>query len=136
MADKYLDWVEATQAKRPQLAQQLAEFAELYQKRLWHQLTVALERQVEQPDFQQDAGFLPALYGNFIAGFAYRLNPLRLAKIAVTVSKQYSKVSEGSEVFLDLRLQTLVKQANPNSHSVLNIYCNLQLLSWKTFRSI
>ncbi len=91
MTDRYLGWLEANQTQRPQIAKQLSEFGDLYQRRLWHQLTVALERSIEQPEFQRDSSYLPELYEKFIAGFAYRLNPLKLAKIAVAVSKQYSQ---------------------------------------------
>lgn len=95
--DKYLRWIEVAQAENPALAQQLSQFGELYQRRLWHQLTVALEAQLETPAFQKASVFLPKLYNNFIAGFAYRLNLLRLAKIAVAVSKHFTNSDEGSK---------------------------------------
>ena len=97
MSDRYLGWLETTQTQRPQIAKQLSEFGDFYQRRLWHQLTIALEQSIQQPEFQKDASFLPELYEKFIAGFAYRLNPLRLAKIAVAVSKQYSQADAAGD---------------------------------------
>lgn len=95
--DKDVQWIDAAQTRNPQIAQQLAQFADLCDRRLWHQLTVALEETIEQPAFQKAANFLPELYSNFVKGFAFRLNPLRLARIAVSVSKHYDKSEEGSE---------------------------------------
>lgn len=95
-----LAWIEKAQAQHIQAAQQLQSFAELFQKRLWHQLTVALEENIEQPAFQKDASLLPNLYTNFIKDFAHRMNPLKLAKIAVKVSKHYSNAPDASEPFL------------------------------------
>jgi 26S proteasome regulatory subunit N9 len=94
MSDRYLGWLEANQTQMPQIATHLTEFGDYYQRRLWHQLTIALEQRINQPEFQRDASYLPELYDKFIAGFAYRLNPLKLAKIAVVVSKQYSQADK------------------------------------------
>lgn len=87
MADRYQAWIEGAAAERPQLAAALAELGELYHRKLWHQLTVQLEQYIEQPEFQE-GGFLVALYQNFVAGFAHKVNLLKLAFFAVAVGKQ------------------------------------------------
>ena len=87
MADRYQAWIEGAAAERPALAAPLAELGELYQRKLWHQLTVQLEQVIEQPEFQE-GGFLVALYQNFVAGFAHKVNLLKLAFFAVAVGKQ------------------------------------------------
>lgn len=97
MADRYLEWLEATQSKKPVLKDQLEELGSLYQKRLWHQLTLALEKQIKSPAFKKDPAFLPELYNKFIIGFAYRLNPLKLAMIAEEVAREYSQASEAGK---------------------------------------
>lgn len=97
MADRYLEWLETIQAEKPQLKDQLGELSSLYQKKLWHQLTLALERDITAPEFLKDPAFLPELYKNFIIGFAYRLSPLSLAMIAEKVARQYSKATEAGE---------------------------------------
>lgn len=97
MGDKYLDWLEGAQIKKPDLKEQLIELGNLYQKRLWHQLTLALQQHITSPAFQKDGNFLPQLYTYFIAGFAYRLNPLKLAMIAEVVAKQYREAADAGK---------------------------------------
>src|SRR5688500_4950925 len=87
MADRYMQWVESAAGKNPQAAARLAELGELYHKKLWHQLTLRLEEAIEDPSFQA-TGFLMELYQNFIAGFAHKINLLKLAFFAVATSKQ------------------------------------------------
>lgn len=112
MADKYLDWLETAQTQRSDLKEQLAEIGDFYQKRLWHQLTLALERDIRLPSFQKDSAFLPELYSRFIAGFAYRLNPLKVATIAEVVAKQYSESSEAGGLLLPPDLHLLLHSIN------------------------
>jgi len=113
MSDRYLGWLETNQTQKPQIAKQLSEFGDYYQKRLWHQLTIALEQSIQQPEFQSDASYLPELYEKFIAGFAYRLNPLRLAKIAVVVSKQHSQANAAGMISTCALLDNLQKRFFP-----------------------
>lgn len=63
------------------------EFEQLYNKKLWHQLTLKLLAFVKQPDtFAKEDLF--ALYNGFIADFESKLNPLNLVEIVSYVSKQ------------------------------------------------
>lgn len=94
MGDRYLEWLEATQSKRPHIREELQKLGELYQKRLWHQLTVELQQCLDSPGFRRDFNFLPELYNNFIAGFAHRLNPLKLAMIAETVARRHRETAD------------------------------------------
>ncbi len=94
MVDRYQAWIEGAAADRPQLAAPLAELGELYHKKLWHQLTVKLEQHIDQPEFQE-GGFLVSLYQNFVAGFAHKINLLKLAFFAVEVGKQMAGAEVG-----------------------------------------
>ena len=51
------------------------------------QLTVALESCLALPELRQEGVLLP-FYHSFVASFAHKLNPLRLAQVAVTVAQQ------------------------------------------------
>jgi 26S proteasome regulatory subunit N9 len=62
--------------------------ADFYQRKLWHQLTVAIEESLQVADFRTPDVLIP-FYNEFLSGFAHKLNPLRLAHIAVSVSEQY-----------------------------------------------
>jgi 26S proteasome regulatory subunit N9 len=82
-----VDFLEALQAKQPEIAADVAELASLYQRKLWHQLTVKLEECFKKADFNK--GDLPMrLYESFISDFASKINLLKLAQFAVHVSQQ------------------------------------------------
>ncbi|KAK9822645.1 hypothetical protein WJX81_003294 [Elliptochloris bilobata] len=87
MGDKALRYLEVLQAKHPGLAPCVGQLADRYQRKLWHQLTVALEDCLALPDLRQEGVLLP-FYHSFVATFAHKLNPLRLAQLAVTVAQQ------------------------------------------------
>lgn len=65
---------------------------ELYNKKLWYQLTVAVEAFLENPVSAND-NLRSDLYDHFISSFTKKINPLRLVGIAIVVSKQYSDPS-------------------------------------------
>jgi len=116
MSDKYLQWIEDAATRRPNQASILSELASLYEKKLWHQLTLALETAIEDPVFCSDR-FLLDLYQNFIAGFAHKINLLKLAFFAVAASKQLSNPAEGcsflSNAVADLEVSNLPESAEP-----------------------
>ena len=62
--------------------------ADFYQRKLWHQRTVAIEKSLHVPEFQCPDVIIP-FYTHFLSSFAQKLNPLRLAHIAVAVAEQY-----------------------------------------------
>lgn len=59
--DKQLAWLESAQIQRPGAAADLSELGELYDRKLWHPLTLKLNAVLEQSSFQQ-GGFLVDLY--------------------------------------------------------------------------
>lgn len=61
------------------------EFENLYNRKLWHQLTLKLLAYVSQPDKTYTQ--LLELYHNFIADFEMRMNPLYLLEIISFVVK-------------------------------------------------
>ncbi|XP_077494263.1 regulatory particle non-ATPase 9 [Amblyomma americanum] len=77
----------------PELSQQWAEFEELYNKRLWHQLTVKMLAFVRHPQMQQ-GGALYQLYDNFISDFENKMKPLSLVEIVAQVSHSIPDVEQ------------------------------------------
>ncbi|KAJ8542142.1 hypothetical protein K7X08_017008 [Anisodus acutangulus] len=71
-----------------QLSDWYTTLADLYQKKLWHQLTLKLEQFVVLPVFQAGDALIQ-LYHNFITDFETKINLLKLAHFAVIVSRQY-----------------------------------------------
>ena len=62
--------------------------ADFYQRKLWHQLTVVIEDTLQLPDFRTPDVLIP-FYNDFVSSFGHKLNPLRLAHIAVSAAEQY-----------------------------------------------
>eukprot|EP01117_Protostelium_nocturnum_P003082 TRINITY_DN14026_c0_g1_i1.p1 TRINITY_DN14026_c0_g1~~TRINITY_DN14026_c0_g1_i1.p1 ORF type:complete len:392 (+),score=89.03 TRINITY_DN14026_c0_g1_i1:256-1431(+) len=66
------------------------EFGKLrddYEKKLWHQLTIRLEKLVNDPYFDNNQE-LGEFYDHFIKEFEGRINQLSLAKICLSISRQ------------------------------------------------
>ncbi|XP_024397666.1 26S proteasome non-ATPase regulatory subunit 13 homolog B [Physcomitrium patens] len=83
-----LQYLEKQRAAQPELAEWYASMADLYQRKLWHQLTQKLDQFVALTVFQA-GDTLVQLYHNFIRDFETKINLLKLAHFAVIVSKQY-----------------------------------------------
>ncbi|KAI8909415.1 hypothetical protein DFJ77DRAFT_472413 [Powellomyces hirtus] len=83
------------QTKAPQeLRQFYVRFEELYDKKLWHQLTLALEDFVAQPT---SASHLFPLYEHFIRDWKSKMNKLSLVKFLTRASKEISGPQEALE---------------------------------------
>ncbi|XP_057501764.1 26S proteasome non-ATPase regulatory subunit 13 homolog A-like [Actinidia eriantha] len=85
-----LQYLETLRNAHPELADWYNTLADLYQKKLWHQLTLKLEQFVALAVFQAGDGLIQ-LYHNFITDFEAKINLLKLAHFAVIVSRQYSE---------------------------------------------
>lgn len=80
----------------PELSQQWAEFEELYNKRLWHQVTLKMLAFVNSPAMQEGDALLK-LYENFISDFENKMKPLSLVQIASKVADRIPGVTERIE---------------------------------------
>ncbi|OVA14788.1 Proteasome component (PCI) domain [Macleaya cordata] len=85
-----LQYLESQRNAQPELAEWYNSLADLYQRKLWHQLTLKLEQFVALAVFQA-GDTLIQLYHNFITEFETKINLLKLAHFAVIVSRQYSE---------------------------------------------
>lgn len=85
-----LQYLEAQRAARPDLAEWYTALADLYERKLWHQLTIKLEQFVSLAVLQAGDALIQ-LYHNFITDFETKINLLKLAHFAVTISRQYSE---------------------------------------------
>ncbi|KAK3098361.1 hypothetical protein FSP39_018762 [Pinctada imbricata] len=75
------------------------QLEELYNKKLWHQLTLKLLTFVKNTVFSKGDG-LTKLYENFIADFEHRINPLALAELTVFIVRQIPD-TDGAISFID-----------------------------------
>ncbi|XP_075212883.1 regulatory particle non-ATPase 9 [Lycorma delicatula] len=84
------------------LASEWAQIEELYNKKLWHQLTIKLRAFVKNPNLQKGDELLQ-LYQNFIQNFENKINPLALVEIIACIvpkfadQKEAIKFLEGTE---------------------------------------
>jgi len=80
-------------------ANQLRELRDLYDKRLWHNVTLKIIEIIDLPELKRNV-MLIQLYTNFIKTFESKLNQLTLAKILVVMSKSIVDDNEAVQ-FLD-----------------------------------
>ncbi|KAL0274678.1 UNVERIFIED_CONTAM: hypothetical protein PYX00_002748 [Menopon gallinae] len=76
-----------------ELVTEWADLEELYNKKLWHQLTLKLEQFVKNPALHKGDSLIQ-LYKNFISVFENRINPLSLVEIVAQVVTQYNDPNE------------------------------------------
>jgi 26S proteasome regulatory subunit N9 len=86
-ASKPLEFLEQLQAEHPGAQADIAELASLYQRKLWHQLTVKIDALIKS-DGPLNSGDVPLrLFERFVLDFASRINLLKLAQFAVHATK-------------------------------------------------
>ncbi|XP_062184414.1 26S proteasome non-ATPase regulatory subunit 13 homolog B-like [Phragmites australis] len=88
MAAAALEFLEAQRATRPELADWYAALADLYQRKLWHQLTLKLDQFLALAVVQAGDALIQ-LYNHFISDFETKINLLKFAHFTVVVSRQY-----------------------------------------------
>ncbi|XP_064423452.1 26S proteasome non-ATPase regulatory subunit 13 isoform X2 [Latimeria chalumnae] len=76
-----------SRSSSPELAAEWHKLEELYNKKLWHQLTLRVQEFVQHPSFVGGDGLIK-LYENFISEFEHRINPLSLVEIVLHVVRQ------------------------------------------------
>uniref|UniRef100_A0A9J7Y9D5 26S proteasome non-ATPase regulatory subunit 13 n=1 Tax=Cyprinus carpio carpio TaxID=630221 RepID=A0A9J7Y9D5_CYPCA len=71
----------------PEMASVWHSLEDLYNRKLWHQLTLKLTVFVQDPYFSK-GDTLIQLYENFLSDFEHRINPLSLVEIILHVARQ------------------------------------------------
>jgi len=78
------------------VAQEWVSIEELYNKKLWHQLTLKLQTFVKHSCFAEGDGLIQ-MYQNFLADFEHRINHLSLVEIILHVIRQMKDAKEALE---------------------------------------
>ncbi|XP_010275886.1 PREDICTED: 26S proteasome non-ATPase regulatory subunit 13 homolog B-like [Nelumbo nucifera] len=94
-----LKYLESQRDAQPELADWYNALEDLYQKKLWHQLTLKLEQFVALSVFRAGDALIQ-LYHNFVTDFETKINLLKLAHFSVIVSRQYPE-KEAAIVYLE-----------------------------------
>ncbi|CAH2326269.1 26S proteasome non-ATPase regulatory subunit 13 [Pelobates cultripes] len=79
--------LQQSQSAAPETAAIWHQLEELYNKKLWHQLTLQLLDFVQDPECAKGNGLIK-FYENFISDFEHRINPLSLVEIILHVVRQ------------------------------------------------
>jgi len=72
----------------------LDTFSDLYQRKLWYQLTIAIQEFLTLPT---SFPFQIPLYNNFITDFENKINSLKLVEISVVVSQRFTDGNDALE---------------------------------------
>lgn len=100
------DFLSKKQSAEPDLAADWAKLEELYNKKLWHQLTLKVQELVNQPSLKSGDNLIQ-LYNNFINTFENKINPLSLIEIVAHIVEQYPNKKDAI-AFLE-KMETKVK---------------------------
>ncbi|KAI9598562.1 hypothetical protein BDF19DRAFT_430726 [Syncephalis fuscata] len=74
-------------------------FEDLHERKLWHQLTIELERFLHEPH----AGpLLIPLFERFVADWEKQMDPLKLVAVAVVVADQYQNRNDAIQFLMDI----------------------------------
>lgn len=78
-------YLQDAKSRYPNLWELFHLFETLYNRHLWHQLTVKIEESLSDPAFHNPTVLIP-FYHKFIANFAHKINLLKLARIAKDIA--------------------------------------------------
>eukprot|EP01027_Heterolobosea_sp_BB2_P024162 GEZU01036366.1.p1 GENE.GEZU01036366.1~~GEZU01036366.1.p1 ORF type:complete len:382 (-),score=119.78 GEZU01036366.1:265-1410(-) len=109
----------------PSLSTQIAELQDLHSRRLWHQLSLKVEDILAKPEFSNDPEAQLRLYNNFIKDFELKFNLLKLASIAVGITKKYTDAVKAIE-FLE-SIAAKVADKDKEAH----VLCKIEIALWK-----
>uniref|UniRef100_A0A1A9ZMA3 26S proteasome non-ATPase regulatory subunit 13 n=1 Tax=Glossina pallidipes TaxID=7398 RepID=A0A1A9ZMA3_GLOPL len=90
------------QNKNKELAAEWATLEDLYNEKLWNELTIKLTRFVRHPALQKES-ILMQLYQNFIQTFEMKINPYGLVQILEVVVEHISDKKEAIEFLTKLK---------------------------------
>eukprot|EP00252_Welwitschia_mirabilis_P016439 TRINITY_DN3626_c0_g1_i2.p1 TRINITY_DN3626_c0_g1~~TRINITY_DN3626_c0_g1_i2.p1 ORF type:complete len:387 (-),score=59.53 TRINITY_DN3626_c0_g1_i2:71-1231(-) len=123
-----LKYLEAQKQAHPELGEWYDSLADLYDRKLWHQLTLKLEQFISLPVFQGGDALIQ-LYHNFITDFETKINLLKLAHFAVVVSRQYAE--KGAAISF---LESIIEKLRATKESRIDepiLYCRMQIATLK-----
>ena len=133
-------WLTTAASNDTSSSEHYATLLDLYDRRLWHQLTMKLEEIVGLPQFQT-GDRLVQLYHNFISDFEHKISPLKLGHLAVAVSSRYQDRNEAS-TFMSKVIEKITDNKQPGfEEPVLYLRMHVALLKvhagdWKSARDL
>jgi len=125
MARDIAGYLSEQQAKSSgDLAAEWVSIEELYNKKLWHQLTLKLQTFVKHQSFAQGDGLIQ-LYNNFLADFEHRINHLSLVEIVLHIIRQMKDAKDALEFMA--KIQDKVKATDEANVLCMTAIGNIHL---------
>lgn len=110
---------------REEISAEWATIEQLYNRKLWHQLTLCLNKMVHDPKSGLDGDTLLRCYNDFISDFEHRINPLSLIEILRQIVSHFGDSNEAIS-FLEKAKET-VKSSPLAVILCMTIIGNIQL---------
>lgn len=122
------DYLKACHERYPSdLGQELTKIEELHTKKLWHQLTVVLQKFIKHEYFCQGTELIQ-MYKCFLSEFEKKINPLALVEILCPyVIRQFGDTKEALEFLEKIREKT--KESDEATILCLTAMGNIHLLA-------
>ncbi|KAJ6233522.1 26s proteasome non-atpase regulatory subunit 13 [Anaeramoeba flamelloides] len=99
-----MTYIEKLSQNVPELSGELLQLKTLSDRKLWHELSIIVEQLFDNPLFLNNE--LIPFYTNFLKQFENKIDPIKFALFAITISKQYPNLEE-KILFLEQCLVTL-----------------------------
>jgi len=80
------------------LAEQWVQLHQLYDKRLWHELTEELLKFVKIEHFKKNGGLMD-LYEHFLSDFEHRINPLSLVELILIIAEEITDIEKALNLY-------------------------------------
>merc|ERR1711998_678345 len=109
MATEYLNGLISS---RPDAAEAVSKLGPLLERKLWHQLSCAVEEELDSPWLQVD-DTLVMFYECFIKEFEQKINPVKMTTFAVAASRKFAD-HEAAVTFL----QTTMARLKPSKQEL------------------
>jgi len=118
LAPQVRDFISNLASNHPndEVKQIATQLRDLYEKKLWHQLTIQLERLMELPYYEK-GDELVQFYNMFIKDFEKKLNQTTLAKFVLRVAQQIQDSNEAI-TFLQSALDKLNQDVDKEAYAL------------------
>jgi len=125
MASEYLFGLTSS---RPDALQAVEKFQPLLERKLWHQLTCAVEEEMKNAAWLQVDDTMVMFYECFIKEFEQKINPMKMTTFAVTASRKFSD-HEAAMTFLQTTMDRLKlsKQDKPSVQQEAQVVFNCEI---------
>ncbi|KAJ2309486.1 26S proteasome regulatory subunit, partial [Coemansia sp. RSA 2611] len=88
-------YLQTQQRQAPaELAHYFSEFEDLYERKIWHQLTQQVEKFINLPEA---ASYRVGLYTEFVREWQKHMNPVKLVLFALAAARQFDSIPEAAE---------------------------------------